>query len=62
MDPVSESSPNAVRLESEAPGLSLRPAASKNSVAMLPSLPEVYRSVPIAGGASFLRRNSATPC
>ncbi len=56
MDPVSESSPNAVRLESEAPGLSLRPAASKNSVAMLPSLPEVYRSVPIAGGASFLRK------
>jgi len=56
VDPVSESSPNAVRLESEAPGLSLRPAASKNSVAMLPSLPEVYRSVPIAGGASFLRK------
>src|SRR6266436_5449813 len=23
---------------------------------MLPSLPEVYRSVPIAGGASFLRK------
>ena len=56
MDPVSESSPNAVRLESEAPGLSLRPAASKNSAAMRPSLPEVYRSVPIAGGASFLRK------
>ena len=53
---MSTSSPDAARLESDAPGVALRPAAVQRSGAMLPSLPEVYRSIPIAAGASYLRK------
>src|ERR1700739_3472221 len=52
---MSGSSPDAVHIETESPGLALQPALAEKSAAM-PSLPEVYRSVPIAGGASVLRK------
>ncbi len=56
VNPVSESSPNAAGLESSSPTSALQPAQKAKSAAMLPSLPEVYRSVPIASGASVLRK------
>ena len=56
MNPVTGSSPDAAQLESEASPLALQAAPPQGSAAILPSLPEVYRSVPIAGGASLLRK------
>src|ERR1700746_900509 len=56
MNPGPESSTNAARLESSASALAPQLAQNARSAAMLPSLPEVYRSVPIAGGASVLRK------
>ena len=50
------SSPDAVRFETEPSGLALQPVPAEKSASMLPSLPEVYRSVPIASGASVLRK------
>jgi manganese transport protein len=55
VNPVTGSSPDAARLEAESSALPVQPPSQK-SEAMLPSLPEVYRSVPIAGGASVLRK------
>src|SRR5690348_7038873 len=50
------SPPDAVRFETEPSGLAFQPALSEKSASMLPSLPEVYRSVPIASGASVVRK------
>src|SRR5580700_5541727 len=53
---MSRSSPDAVPVETESPGVALPPSLAEKSAAMLPSLPEVYRSVPISANASFLRK------
>jgi manganese transport protein len=54
---MSGSRPNTVPLESEnATALDFQPAPARTAAAKLPSLPEVYRSVPIISGSSFFRK------
>lgn len=54
---MSGSRPNTVPLESEAAtALDFQPAPARTAAAKLPSLPEVYRSVPIISGSSFFRK------
>jgi manganese transport protein len=51
------SRPNTAPLESEAAtALDFPPAPARTPAAKLPSLPEVYRSVPIISGSSFFRK------
>ena len=56
MNPVSESSSSAARLESQKSESAVEQPPRQVSAALLPSLPEVYRTVPIATGASLLRK------
>jgi manganese transport protein len=54
---MSGSRPNTVPLEPEAAtALDFQPAPAHAPAAKRPSLPEVYRSVPIISGSSFLRK------
>jgi manganese transport protein len=53
------SSPNTAPLESEATALDFPPAPAETAAARLPSLPEVYRSVPIISGSSVFRKGLA---
>src|SRR5581483_592299 len=56
VNPASESSSDAAQIGSDTAELPQQNEPEQAAGPLLPSLPEVYRSVPIAGGASLLRK------